>query len=423
MKPGTIIGYTTLMASTRLSLPKQKIKVLLLEGIHPSALEAFHKQGYVTVEQQSGALSERELLEIIADVHILGIRSRTQITPSIISAARRLMTVGCFCIGTNQVDLLAAKQAGIPVFNAPFSNTRSVAELVIGHIIYLMRGVNEKNISAHRGQWLKSAKSSHEIRGKTLGIIGYGRIGTQVGILAEALGMEVLFYDPTRQLALGNARQEASLQALLSKADVVTLHVPEAADTRQMITRKEIGHMKPGAKLINLSRGSVVDIAAAVSALRSQQLGGAAFDVFPQEPSSNKDRFESDLQQFDNVALTPHVGGSTEEAQENIGGEVANKLITYSDNGSTTMAVNFPVVDLPPQRGKHRLLHIHHNQPGVLSALNELLAQKGSNIAAQYLQTDAEIGYVVTDIDQPSDKFDHRALETIPGTIKTRILY
>jgi D-3-phosphoglycerate dehydrogenase / 2-oxoglutarate reductase len=413
------------MESAGLSLPKQKIKVLLLEGIHASAVEAFREQGYVTVDQRPQALTEKELLEVIASVHILGIRSATRVTPAVIAAGRRLMAIGCFCIGTNQVNLQAAEQAGIPVFNAPFSNTRSVAELVIGHIIYLLRGIHEKNTLAHRGQWFKSAIGSHEVRGKILGIVGYGRIGTQVGILAEALGMEVVFHDPVARLSLGNARPVSSLSALLAKADVVTLHVPEAADTRQMIGPKEIAQMKPGAKLINLSRGSVVDIGAAVAALKSKQLGGGAFDVFPREPSSNKQAFKSDLQQFDNVALTPHVAGSTEEAQQNIGLEVANKLITYSDNGSTTMAVNFPEVDLPAQHGKHRLLHIHHNQPGVLSALNELLTQTGGNIAGQYLQTSAAIGYVVIDIDRLSSTsvLDQQALRALPGTIKVRVLY
>jgi D-3-phosphoglycerate dehydrogenase len=417
------MGYTADMTNERLSLPGQKIKVLLLEGIHASAAKSFHEQGYEMVEQQQHALSEEELLKIIPGVHILGIRSATQITPAVIAAGTQLLAIGCFCIGTNQVDLQAAKTAGIPVFNAPFSNTRSVAELVIGHIIYLLRGIHEKNALAHQGKWLKSAKDSHEVRGKVLGVVGYGRIGTQVGILAEAFGMEVLFYDPAAKLTLGNARLVASLPDLLARADVVTLHVPETADTRQMIGAKEIAQMKPGAKLINLSRGSIVDIAAAVAALKNHQLGGGAFDVFPEEPPSNNHVFESDLRQFENVVLTPHIGGSTEEAQENIGLEVAEKLITYNDNGSTTMAVNFPDIDLPPQQGKHRILHIHHNQPGILAALNEHIAQTGNNIAGEYLRTDAEIGYVIIDIDAKDGRFDLQALEAIPGTIKVRILY
>jgi len=411
------------MVNARLSPPKQKIKVLLLEGIHISAVEAFRDQGFDTIDQRQQALSEEELLEIIPEIHILGIRSATQITPSVIAAGTQLLAIGCFCIGTNQVDLSTAKKAGIPVFNAPFSNTRSVAELVIGHIIYLLRGIHQKNALAHRGQWLKSAKDSHEVRGKVLGVIGYGRIGTQVGILAEAFGMEVLFYDPVAKLTLGNARSVTSLPDLLSRADVVTLHVPETADTRHMIGPNEIAQMKSGAKLINLSRGSVVDIAAVVTALKSRQLGGAAFDVFPEEPPSNKHLFESDLQQFENVVLTPHIGGSTEEAQENIGVEVAKKLIIYSTAGSTTMSVNFPEIDLPPQRGKHRLLHIHHNQPGVLAALNELVAAAGGNVTAEYLQTNAEIGYAVIDIDAGNSKLDQQVLEAVPGTIKVRILH
>lgn len=406
-----------------LSYPKSKIKVLLLEGIHESAVETLRAQGYTNIQQVSGALSEAELLEIIPDVHILGIRSRTQVTEPVIAAAQRLMVIGCFCIGTNQVDTKAAKQAGIPVFNAPFSNTRSVAELVIGHIIYLLRGVGEKNTLAHQGRWQKSATGSHEARGKTLGIIGYGRIGTQVGILAEALGMNVLFYDPLKLLALGNAQPAETLEALLASADIVTLHVPETPSTKLMIGPAQLALMKPGAHLINLSRGTVVDIDAAATALRSGHLAGAAFDVFPTEPASNKEEFVSVLREFDNVILTPHVGGSTEEAQQNIGSEVAAKLTMYSDNGSTTMAVNFPSVDLPAQHGKHRLLHIHRNQPGTLSSLNELLAKQAGNIAAQYLQTDPNIGYVVTDMDETETGLKVTELEKIPGTIKARILY
>lgn len=406
----------------RLSLPKDKIKVLLLEGVHPSAAQSFEQNGYTTVQQLPDALSEQDLIKAIADVHILGIRSRTQITPPVVAAAQHLLTVGCFCIGTNQVDLKATAGAGIPVFNAPFSNSRSVAELVIGHIVYLMRGLSEKNILAHNGQWAKSAAGSNEVRGKTLGIIGYGRIGTQVSVLAEALGMNVIYYDIVKRLSIGNARP-VELQELLSLADVVTLHVPETKETTMMIGAEELALMKPGAKLINTARGKVVDIKAVASALKSSRLGGAAFDVFPKEPASSKDKFESELQQFNNVVLTPHIGAATAEAQENIGLEVAAKMVTYSDNGSTDMAVNFPGVNLPAQEGRHRLLHIHHNQPGVLANLNKVLSHDSVNIAAQYLQTDTDIGYVVTDIDQTTDKLDHKALNAIPGTIKTRILY
>jgi D-3-phosphoglycerate dehydrogenase len=410
------------VTNSRLSFPKEKVKVLLLEGIHQSALETFSQQGYNNVELLPEALDGQALIDKLKGVRMLGIRSRTQLTREVIEAAPHLMAVGCFCIGTNQVDLTAAAKAGIPVFNAPFSNTRSVAELVIAHIVYLMRGISEKNSAAHRGEWLKTAGGAHEVRGKTLGIIGYGRIGTQVSVLAEAMGMKVLYYDPVSQLPLGNARP-AELDELLAAADVVTLHVPETPSTKQMFGAKEIAAMKPGAKLINLSRGTVVDIQAAAKALESKQLGGGAFDVFPEEPSSNKEEFSSALRQFDNVILTPHIGGSTEEAQENIGREVAGKLVTYSDSGSTGMSVNFPIVDLPPQQGKHRLLHIHKNQPGVLSALNDLLAEKGANISGQYLQTDADIGYVVIDLDEPLPGLDNKQLAAIDGTIKARILY
>lgn len=409
--------------SERFSFPKTKIKVLLLEGIHQSAVDEFHRHGYKNVELLPRALTEQELLKVLPDVHILGIRSATHLTAPVIRAAERLLAVGCFCIGTNQVDLAAAKKSGVPVFNAPFSNTRSVAELVAGHIVYLLRDIPRKNALAHRGKWLKSAADSHEVRGKTLGIIGYGRIGTQVGVLAEALGMKVIFYDPVRQLPMGNAKAATSLKHLLGAADIVTLHVPDNDSTRQLIGAKEINQMSPGSRLINLARGKVVDIPAAVKALKSGHLSGGAFDVFPVEPGSNDQEFVSELREFDNVVLTPHIGGSTAEAQVNIGNEVADKLITYSDNGSTNMAVNFPVVSLPALAGQHRLLHIHHNQPGVLSSLNEALAASKANITGQYLQTDADIGYVVTDVDAATGTLDRKALEAVPGTIKTRILY
>jgi D-3-phosphoglycerate dehydrogenase len=415
--------YFNFVSTQDLSLPKEKINILLLEGIHPSAVATFQEYGYTSVQQESKALSEEELLAIIPTVHILGIRSRTLLSAKVIAAAERLIAVGCFCIGTNQVDLTAAKLAGIPVFNAPFSNTRSVAELTIGHIIHLLRGVAEKNTAAHQGQWLKTASGAHEARGKTLGIIGYGRIGTQVSILAEALGMNVLFYDPVKLLALGNATAMGSLDELLEQADIITLHVPQVPSTKNMIGKQQFAKMKPGSSLINLSRGNVVDIDAVVAALQSGHLRGAAFDVFPAEPDSNDAEFVSELRQFDNVILTPHIGGSTLEAQENIGKEVASTLATYSDDGSTTMSVNFPSVDLPPQEDRHRLLHIHRNQPGTLAKLNELLGKQSTNIAAQYLQTDPDIGYVVTDLDHTSTELDIKSLKAIPGTIKTRILY
>lgn len=411
------------MTKSHLSFPKERIRVLLLEGIHPSAVETFDAHGYKKITQQAGAMTEAELLEAIPRVHILGIRSRTHLTAKVFEAAEHLLAVGCFCIGTNQVELQTAKSMGIPVFNAPFSNSRSVAELTIANIINLMRGLTTKNAAAHQGLWLKSAKGANEVRGKTLGIIGYGRIGTQVGILAEGLGMNVIFYDVITKLSIGNAQQADSLQDVLAASDVITLHVPETPETKNLITAKEIKQMKPGAKLINSSRGTVVDIPAAAKAVISGRLGGGAFDVFPVEPGSSDERFESELQGLDNVILTPHIGSGTQEAQRNIGIEVAQKLVTYSDVGSTSMAVNFPEVDLPPQQGRHRLLHIHKNRPGVLTGLNKILTEADANIAAQYLQTDPEIGYVVIDIDKNHPDLTVDRLKQVRGTIKTRILY
>lgn len=407
----------------RYSFPKEKIKVLLLEGIHDTAVNSFKQAGYVSVERLPHALNGEELEKAIRNVHILGVRSASHVTEDILNNAKHLLAVGCFCIGTNQVDLKTAERNGIPVFNAPFSNTRSVAELVIAHIVYLMRGIGEKNAMAHRGVWLKSAKGSNEVRSKTLGIVGYGRIGTQVSVLAESMGMKVIYYDPAQKLPLGNASPVETLDKLLESSDVVTLHVPDLPTTRWLIGEKELGRMRKGAKLINLARGKVVDIDALTKALESGHIGGAALDVFPEEPGSNQDPFKSKLLKFDNVILTPHIGGSTIEAQENIGLEVADKLITYSDNGSTTLAVNFPEVDLPPQKGKHRLLHIHKNQTGVLSGLNEALSSMQMNIAGQYLQTDPEIGYVVIDVDQDYKKLSLEQIEQVPGTIKVRVLY
>ncbi|SMF16271.1 phosphoglycerate dehydrogenase [Pseudogulbenkiania subflava] len=406
-----------------LSLAKDKIKILLLEGVHQTAVDSFRQDGYSQIDYHKKALPPEELLERIADAHIIGIRSRSQLTGEVFAAANKLMAVGCFCIGTNQVDLKAAARHGIPVFNAPFSNTRSVAELVIAEAIMLMRGIPEKSTLAHRGGWLKSADNSYEVRGKTLGIVGYGHIGTQVGILAESLGMRVAFYDTENKLPLGNARQVATLEKLLGQADVVTLHVPETPDTQDMIGATELSAMKSGSHLINASRGTVVDIAALAEALRSKHLHGAAIDVFPVEPEGNGEAFSSPLCEFDNVILTPHIGGSTLEAQANIGGEVAAKLIKYSNNGSTLTAVNFPEVSLPEHRGKCRLLHIHKNQPGVLARINDEFSRAGINIAGQYLQTNEEIGYVVIEIDSTAS---HAALETlqrIEGTLRCRVLY
>jgi len=410
----------------KISLDKGKIKIVLLEGVHSSALEAFRRDGYTDIEQHPKSLPEPELIASIRDAYIIGIRSSTLLTREIFEQAPRLIAAGCFCIGTNQVDLDAAQDRGIPVFNAPFSNTRSVAELVLAEIILLLRGIPQRNAMAHRGVWVKTAAGSYEVRGKCLGIVGYGHIGTQVGVLAEALGMQVIYYDIETKLALGNARAMHSLDALLEAADVVTLHVPETPQTHHMIAGAQLERMKAGAHLINASRGTVVDIDALVQALQSKHLGGAGMDVFPVEPKTAGEEFLSPLRGMDNVLLTPHVGGSTEEAQQNIGTEVAEKLIKYSNNGSTLSAVNFPEVSLPEHPGQHRLLHIHRNQPGVLSALNAVFSDQHINVAGQYLQTNAKIGYVVVDVEtrEPAASLQlKRRLESVPGTIRTRILY
>lgn len=405
------------------SLEKSKIKFLLLEGIAPSAVEALQRAGYTNIEQHAKALPVEQLKEAVANAHFIGIRSRTQLTEEIFDAAKKLAAVGCFCIGTNQVALESATKRGIPVFNAPFSNTRSVAELVIAEAILLLRGIAEKNAAAHRGQWHKSAQGSYEIRGKTLGIIGYGNIGMQLGVIAESLGMTVLFHDVANKLPLGNARQVDSLSTLLQQSDVVSLHVPENASTKDMIGERELANMREGGILINASRGTVVDIDALVTALKSQHLSGAAIDVFPVEPRSNDDEFVSPLRQFDNTFLTPHIGGSTMEAQENIGTEVANKLAFYSDNGTTTSSVNFPEVALPLHTNSHRLLHVHHNVPGVMTAINQVFSDKGININAQYLQTTDSVGYVVMDIDAQHSDIALAALQGIDGTIRARVLF
>ena len=408
---------------TKTSIDKQKIKFLLLEGIHPSAIDILTAAGYTQIDSVQGALPEDELKARIADAHFVGIRSRTQLTADVLAHASKLAAIGCFCIGTNQVDLLAARERGIAVFNAPFSNTRSVAELVLAEAILLLRGVPEKSAVAHRGGWLKSAENSYEIRGKTLGIVGYGSIGTQLSVLAEALGMHVLFYDISTKLPLGNARQMVKLHELLAQSDVVSLHVPETQATQWMIGAAEIAAMKPGSVFINASRGTVVEIEPLAEALRQKKLLGAAVDVFPVEPRSNKELFESPLRGLDNVILTPHVGGSTMEAQENIGVEVAEKLVKYSDNGTSTSSVNFPEVALPAHPGKHRLLHIHRNVPGVLSEINRVFASNHINIASQYLQTNEAIGYVVIDIDAGYSDIALAKLAEVPGTIRSRVLF
>jgi len=413
------------MSPKKTSFPKSDIRVLLLEGVSQTAVETFRAAGYSQIDFHEKSLPEDELKARIAEAHIVGIRSRSHLTAEVLAEAKRLIAVGCFCIGTNQVDLDAAELAGIPVFNAPYSNTRSVAELVVAQAVLLMRGIPQKNADCHRGGWSKSATGSHEVRGKTLGIIGYGHIGTQVGVLAEALGMQVLFHDIETKLSLGNARSATSLDDLLARSDVVTLHVPETASTKNMFGAAQIAAMKRGAHLINASRGTVVDIDALAAALESGQVGGAAVDVFPVEPKGNADAFVSPLTAFDNVILTPHIGGSTLEAQENIGVEVAAKLVRYSDNGSTLSAVNFPEVTLPEHEDSLRLLHIHRNVPGVLSKVNEIFSRHALNIDGQFLRTDAKVGYVVIDVgaDEAQAAALKEELAAIPGTLRTRVLY
>ncbi len=405
------------------SLDKAKIKFLLLEGVHASAVEVLRTAGYTQIESLPAALSDEQLKQKIADVHFLGIRSRTQLTAEVFAHAHKLAAVGCFCIGTNQVDLQAARERGIAVFNAPYSNTRSVAELVIAEAILLLRGVPAKNAAAHRGGWLKTADNAYEIRGKTLGVVGYGAIGTQLSVLAEGLGMQVLFHDIVAKLPLGNARQVGSLAELLGASDIVTLHVPETPSTQWLIGAEQLALMKPGSILINASRGTVVEIDPLAEALCAGKLLGAAIDVFPVEPRGNKDEFQSPLRGLDNVILTPHIGGSTLEAQANIGIEVAEKLVRYSDTGTTTSSVNFPAVSLPSHPGKHRLLHVHHNVPGVLSEINRIISDNHINIASQYLQTHENIGYVVIDLDAGSSELALEKLAKVPGTIRSRVLF
>ena len=409
--------------SVRLSLERNKRKVVLLEGIHPSAVEAFTADGYTQIETHPKALEGQALIDAIADAHFVGLRSRTQLTAEVLEQAQKLVAVGAFCIGTNQIALDAAARRGVPVFNAPFSNTRSVAELVLAEIIMLMRGIPQKNALLHRGGWMKSAANSFEVRGKTLGIIGYGHIGTQLGLLAETLGMRVVFYDIETKLPLGNARQLSTLDELLAEADVVSLHVPETPDTKNMMGAEQIARMKKGSFLINASRGTVVDIDALAAALESKHILGAAIDVFPVEPKGNEGDFQSPLIRFENVLLTPHIGGSTGEAQESIGREVASKLIRYSNNGSTLSAVNFPEVSLPAHPGLCRILHIHRNVPGMLTRINERLSNAGINIASQYLQTNQHVGYVVVDVENEGSAEALHEISDLEGTIRARVLY
>ncbi|MGQ0530671.1 MAG: phosphoglycerate dehydrogenase [Panacagrimonas sp.] len=419
------MNSTPSQTSAPISFPRSAIKVLLLEGVSQTAVQSFRDAGYTQIEYHEKSLPEAELAARVAEAHIVGIRSRSNLTAPMFQNSRRLMAVGCFCIGTNQVELAAAQSRGIPVFNAPYSNTRSVAELVIAEAILLMRRIPEKSMECHRGGWSKSAAGSYEVRGKTLGLIGYGHIGTQVGVLAEGLGMRVIFHDVETKLALGNASPAAGLNDLLARADIVSLHVPELPSTKDMIAAEQLARMKKGAVLINASRGTVVDIPALAAALKSKHLAGAAVDVFPIEPKGNDDKFVSELIGMDNVILTPHVGGSTLEAQENIGIEVAAKLIRYSDNGSTLSAVNFPEVSLPGHSGSRRLLHIHENRPGMLMQINNLFSAAAVNIDAQYLQTAGQVGYVVIDVDAAESLAESLkdGLAAIPGTLKTRLLY
>ncbi|QNT78745.1 phosphoglycerate dehydrogenase [Entomobacter blattae] len=413
--------------TSHFSLAKDKIRILLLEGIHQSAVELLKNNGYENVQLLGTALDGAQLKQALEGVHMVGIRSRTQLTQEVIEAADRLMAIGCFCIGTNQVNLTTAEHAGIPVFNAPYSNTRSVAELAMGEIVMLMRGIFPKSLSCHQGGWTKSAANSWEVRGKTLGIIGYGSIGSQLSVLAEAFGMRVIYYDVVDKLGHGNATPAPSLDELLSQSDVVSLHVPQLPSTANMITAEQIHRMKPGSFLLNNARGNVVDIEALADALKSKHLLGAAIDVFPKEPKGKDDEFLSPLRGLENVILTPHIGGSTAEAQKRIGEEVARKLIDYSDIGSTFGSVNFPSVQLPPTPRGTRFMHVHKNIPGILSAINDVLARENTNITAQYLQTDGEIGYVVVEADTKGDtEKDSRilsSLRSLEGTIRARLLY
>ncbi|MGK9369236.1 phosphoglycerate dehydrogenase [Melioribacter sp. Ez-97] len=405
------------------SLPKEKIKVLLLEGVHPNAVDYFRNNDFSNIEYLKTSLEGDELIEKIRDAHIIGIRSRTHLTEDVLKHAKKLIAVGCYSIGTNQVDLDAARLRGIPVFNAPFSNTRSVAELVVAEIIFLMRGIAEKNILAHQGVWLKEAKNSYEVRGKTLGIVGYGHIGSQVSILAESLGMNVYYYDIVKKLSLGNSKPYDSLDELLKISDVVTLHVPETDLTKNMISREQLSLMKKGSYLINSSRGTVVNLNDLAEFIESGHIAGAAIDVFPEEPASNKEKFVSVLQKFNNVILTPHIGGSTCEAQANIGLEVSEKLVQYCDVGSTIGATNFVQISLTPNVNRQRYLHIHHNKPGVMNKISKIFTSRKLNIAAQYLQTDPYVGYVIIDIDSKEKSGEiMKELKAIPETIKTRML-
>jgi D-3-phosphoglycerate dehydrogenase len=411
------------MEMTKTSYPKEKIKILLLENISDAAVKRFTSNGYTNVERLSKALPEEELIKKMKDVHLVGIRSKTQLTSKVLQTAEKLQAIGCFCIGTNQVNLNSATEKGVAVFNAPYSNTRSVAELVMAASILLIRKILDKNIAAHKGEWLKDSRGSHELRGKTLGIIGYGNIGAQVSVLAEGLGMKVIFYDIETKLPMGNASDTKSLKDLMSQADVITLHVPETPQTKNLINKNNLKYCKKGAIIINYARGEVMDLDALRKAIEAGQVGGAAVDVFPQEPEKTGDIFTSPLQGLSNVLLTPHIGGSTEEAQQNIGEDVSTKLLNYLEIGISWGSHTVPALSLPPQEGSHRILHIHQNVPGVLSQINGQLSKNNINIVGQYLKTNEEIGYVVVDVDKRLSKQATQLLKEVPHTIKVRLLY
>ena len=416
--------YICSMAKTGMtSYPKEKIKILFLENISDVAVKSFHRHGYVQVERINKALTEDQLAEAIKDVHILGIRSKTQITKKILDAAKKLQAIGCFCIGVNQVDLKSATKNGVVVFNAPYSNTRSVAELVIGLSIMLIRRIPDKNKAAHEGVWMKDARNSFELRGKTLGIIGYGNIGSQVSVLAEAIGLKVIFYDVETKLPLGNAEDAKSLKDLLGRADIVTIHIPETTQSKNLINKNNLKYFKKGSILINYARGEVVDLEALRKAILEEQIGGAAIDVFPNEPEKNGDRFQNPMQDLSNVILTPHIGGSTEEAQQNIGEDVSAKLFNFLEKGITFGSHTVPALALPPQEGAHRILHIHNNVPGVLSEINTQLSKYKINIVSQYLKTNDDIGYVVLDVDKQLSTKALQLLKEVKETIKVRMLY
>jgi len=417
------IGVLAMADKKNTSYPKEKINILFLENISDVAVKYFNTAGYANVKKLNGALSEEELIAAVKDVHLLGIRSKTQVTKKILDAAPKLQAIGCFCIGVNQVDIQAATRNGVVVFNAPYSNTRSVAELVIGASIMLIRRIVDKNRKAHEGIWLKEASGSYELRGKTLGIIGYGNIGSQVSVLAEALGMKVIYYDVETKLPLGNAEQRKNIKEVVSKADIITLHVPELDSTKNLINKNNLKYFKKGAILINYARGEVVDLDALRKALVDGHIGGAAVDVFPVEPEKNGDKFSTPLQNLGNVILTPHIGGSTQEAQQNIGDDVSSKLFNYLEKGVSTGSHSVPALALPPQEGAHRILHIHNNVPGVLSEINTLLSKNKINVLGQYLKTNDSIGYVVLDVDKGLSKNALDLLKNVKSTIKVRRLY